>query len=31
LFNEVINVPGTLGVASIAAAGGIGSAMMLKS
>lgn len=31
LFNEVINLPGTLGVASIAAAGGISSAMMLKS
>jgi acetyl-CoA C-acetyltransferase len=31
LFNELIKIPGTYGMAAIAAAGGIGSAMALKS
>jgi len=31
LFNELIETPGTYGMAAIAAAGGIGSAMALKS
>ena len=31
LFNELIKTPGASGMAAIAAAGGIGSAMMLKS
>ena len=31
LFNELIKKPETFGMAAIAAAGGIGSAMMLKS
>jgi hypothetical protein len=31
LFNELIKTPGTSGIAAIAAAGGIGSAMVLKS
>ena len=31
LFNELIQIPGTYGMAAIAAAGGIGSAMALKS
>ena len=31
LFNELIEIPGTYGMAAIAAAGGIGSAMALKS